>query len=581
MNTRIIVLFLFILIINPIFAEEYSLGVSAMKVRYASIDFKLETPIIVSNYNEQDEFTFRTAIFSNYKTQNVEVSAYYLDDLENKIYAEIITENENRYAIFKVKPITRREYIFYIEGSIVSENKLLLNNEYYSLSNKIIEEQEYQKATRFIQSDSLEIKAVAKFLKKTDDALENLVNVINWVHDYVEYDSAYIEEVNDAKKVLNDRKGVCDEISILAAAILRAQGYPVKYIAGYANTGKEWGPHAWLEVFIPTQGWIPVDPTYNEIGLVDSTHIVLEKLKDPVESKDSVNAIANIDIHFGEKKFNFVHKEIKSYEDMGYGNQINLSVIFNKDNLSESPFFTKLNLQNTTQNPIIILVTSQIAESFSQIYPKSRKKTYYLKPFENKTVNYFFILPKVDASYIFGFGFSSQFNDLEDTLNIHNRGIYQELFIAHEPSIYFKDNLFYFEQEFFNYTNTDKNIVFDFDYNSTKFSDTKTIPKKTEAKYLRNFQIIENADFSYVISGDYGLSGNTTLPKEQDFLDIIPIKEETDDFNSPSLPIQELKQKHNKENIKLDFLMVVLVIGFLLFIFILFISKSLKKQNIQ
>ena len=345
MKIKVLIL-LAILLINPIFAEENdnSLDFSAMKTKYISMDLNITMPIYVSGYTENSEFTYKTAIFSNYKTQTVDIEAYYFDENNNKILAEIISENGNRYAIFKVKPVTKTEYLFYISGSIVSENKTIFNNQDHNLNQEILEEKEYTLSSRFIQSNSLEIKTIAKYLKQSEDAIENLVNVTNWVHDYLEYDNSYIEEVIDSKTILSEKKGVCDEFAILEAAILRAQGYPVKYVVGYANTSQEWGPHAWLEVYIPNQGWIPVDPTYNEVGFVDSSHIILEKLKDPVESKDSVTSTSNIEIAFGNKTHNFKHNETRNYQDSGYENIIKMSMIFNKDNLSSSPFNVKLNL---------------------------------------------------------------------------------------------------------------------------------------------------------------------------------------------------------------------------------------------
>lgn len=576
------------LIINPVFAEnDNTLDFSAMKTKYISVDLNIETPIYVSGYGDNEEFTYKTAIFSNYRTQTVEVEAYYLDNNGNKVLAEIINENENRYAIFKVKPIERDKYIFYISGSIVSENKTILNNQEHNLNQEIEEEKEFQLASRFIQSNSLEIKTIAKNLKQTDDAIENLVNVTNWVHDYLEYDLDYIDVVHDSKKVLNDRKGVCDEFAILEAAILRAQGYPVKYVVGYANTSQEWGPHAWLEAYIPNQGWIPVDPTYNEVSFVDSSHIVLEKLNDPVESKDSVTSTSNIEIVFGEKTHTFIHNDSKSYEESGYANTVKMSMTYNKDNISTSPFLVKLNLTNTAPNPVALLVVSQISEDFNQLYPKSRKKVFYLKAFEDKVVDYFFVLPKVENSYSYSFGFSSQLNDIGDTVNIHkNRGIYQELFLSVPPILYFKNNNFYFEQDFFNYTEKDKNITFDFDYNGNKTTDARIIQKNTEATYSKVFDIIEDANFSYLISGDYIFSGSTIFYKEQD--EIVPVIPERrivdsnfEDENGYEKLFNEIDEQRIEEKSELNYFVVVLIVLFIIFILYLFTSKSIKKLDLK
>lgn len=585
MKTIVYVIFL-ILFLSPVFANDNSLAFSAMQTKYISLDLTIESPIYFSNYGTNDEFTFKTSIFSSNRTQTAEIEAYYLDDSENKIFAEIVTENDNRYAIFKVKPITRDTYKFYVSGAIVSENKIVLNNIIYDLTNEISEEAEYKAPSKFIQSDSLEIKAIAKHLQTSNDALENLVNVTNWVHDYVEYDFDYVPVVNDSKKVLADGKGVCDEISILAGAILRAQGYPVKYIVGYANTSQEWGPHAWLEVYIPNQGWIPVDPTYNEVGFVDSSHIVLEKLKDPVESKDSISSTSNINVTFGEKRETFIHKETKSYNDYGYGDVVTLFTEFKKDNLSNSPFNAKLNLSNTTPNPIILLVVTQINSEFNQIYPKSRKKLYYLKPFENKSADYFFILPKVDRAYSFSFDYISQFNEYGDSVNVHkDRGIYEELFLTSEPVLYFRDNYFYFEQDFFNYTNKDKNITFNFNYDGEEINDQKIITSQTESKYTKKFDVVEDVNFNYLISGDYSFSGNTFFYKEEEITPNFLIKQEIDsnfvDVNEYDKLFDKLENKKIDNKSEFNYFIVVLIALFFIFILFLFISKSLKKQGVQ
>lgn len=587
MKIKVLIL-LAILLINPIFAEENdnSLDFSAMKTKYISMDLNITMPIYVSGYTENSEFTYKTAIFSNYKTQTVDIEAYYFDENNNKILAEIISENGNRYAIFKVKPVTKTEYLFYISGSIVSENKTIFNNQDHNLNQEILEEKEYTLSSRFIQSNSLEIKTIAKYLKQSEDAIENLVNVTNWVHDYLEYDNSYIEEVIDSKTILSEKKGVCDEFAILEAAILRAQGYPVKYVVGYANTSQEWGPHAWLEVYIPNQGWIPVDPTYNEVGFVDSSHIVLEKLKDPVESKDSVTSTSNIEIAFGNKTHNFKHNETRNYQDSGYENIIKMSMIFNKDNLSSSPFNVKLNLINTTSSPVAVLVVSQISQDFNQIYPNSRKKVYYLKGFEEKNVDYFFILPSVDNSYSYSFGFSSQLNDIEDFVNIHkNKGIYQELFLANNPIIFFKDNYFYFEQDFFNYSNKDKNINFLFDYNGEKTTKQIIIQKNNATKYTVTFPILEDANFNYLISGDYSFSGQTFFYKEHE--EIISETEEelidsnVEDVNNYEKIFNNIDKSRIEEKSKLNYVSIVFIVLFMIFIVYLFVMKSIKSNGLQ
>jgi len=82
-------------------------------------------------------------------------------------------------------------------------------------------------------------------------------------------------------EVLNSKRGVCQDFAHLQIACLRAMGFPAKYVSGYLETlptpGKEKlvgaeASHAWLSVFVPTEGWYEFDPTNN--CLANEQHII-------------------------------------------------------------------------------------------------------------------------------------------------------------------------------------------------------------------------------------------------------------------------------------------------------------------
>lgn len=68
-----------------------------------------------------------------------------------------------------------------------------------------------------------------------------------------------------------DRRGVCEHYVSALVVMLRTQGIPARLVAGYgpghynAVTGyyevRANDAHAWAEVYFPTQGWVPFDPT--------------------------------------------------------------------------------------------------------------------------------------------------------------------------------------------------------------------------------------------------------------------------------------------------------------------------------
>ncbi|MCB1616749.1 MAG: transglutaminase family protein [Pseudomonadales bacterium] len=82
-------------------------------------------------------------------------------------------------------------------------------------------------------------------------------------------------------KVLETKKGVCQDFAHLQIACLRALGFPAKYVSGYIETlpppGEEKmvgadASHAWISVFSPSEGWFEFDPTNGSV--VGEQHII-------------------------------------------------------------------------------------------------------------------------------------------------------------------------------------------------------------------------------------------------------------------------------------------------------------------
>jgi transglutaminase-like putative cysteine protease len=113
-----------------------------------------------------------------------------------------------------------------------------------------------------------------------------------YVRKNVAYDLGTLTSNVDQKSswVLENKRGVCDEITNLFISLNRAAGIPARFTSGVAYTnlddvfGKNWVPHAWAEVYYPGYGWIPYDVTYGQYGFIDAGHI---KLLDSQESSSS------------------------------------------------------------------------------------------------------------------------------------------------------------------------------------------------------------------------------------------------------------------------------------------------------
>lgn len=71
--------------------------------------------------------------------------------------------------------------------------------------------------------------------------------------------------------LFDSHQGYCDYFASAMAVMLRSQGIPARVISGFAtgdydpNFGvyvvRDWHAHAWVEVYFPSYGWVPFEPT--------------------------------------------------------------------------------------------------------------------------------------------------------------------------------------------------------------------------------------------------------------------------------------------------------------------------------
>ncbi|NYZ77179.1 transglutaminase domain-containing protein [Candidatus Micrarchaeota archaeon] len=137
-----------------------------------------------------------------------------------------------------------------------------------------------------------DIAAKADELAEPGSTLGTLRNTAAWVHDNIEYDISYFEEKTDAKMVYVERRGVCVEYSHLLISMVNSLGIKTRYVNGYV-VADDWQPHAWIEAYVPDYGWLPLDPTFNEAGVLDSSHVMVSYGYD--QETDFDRLVANSD----------------------------------------------------------------------------------------------------------------------------------------------------------------------------------------------------------------------------------------------------------------------------------------------
>ena len=135
--------------------------------------------------------------------------------------------------------------------AFVYENYLTIDDETLSYMNGLIAE------NGFYKDDLKIISRVAKYIQNS--AAYNL-----------NYDRGLDGEDNIVIAFLDTYKeGICQHYASAATLLFRALGIPARYTVGYMGQGKTgvWSDvtnkmaHAWVEVYIDTIGWIPVEVT--------------------------------------------------------------------------------------------------------------------------------------------------------------------------------------------------------------------------------------------------------------------------------------------------------------------------------
>lgn len=238
-----------------------------------------------------------------------------------------------------------------------------------------------------------------KIIKTSESSFEAISKLAYWVHKELEYDPSYGEMSKSSDWVYAHRKGTCDEFSTLLIAMLRSTGIPARYVAGVVYSKDGWGYHGWVEVYLDK--WIPVDPTWNEVGWLDATHIPLAKFKDTGET--------NIEIKYKTTKE--LKKDIKFYTP-----QVDLKVLNKKLgnkilNLKIESYPKEIGIDKKS---VLILKASKnkdgcistlihlLPRKSSSNKPSLEEKERLLILCEYNTTEYFILDPKnLDPNYIY------------------------------------------------------------------------------------------------------------------------------------------------------------------------------------
>jgi len=112
-------------------------------------------------------------------------------------------------------------------------------------------------------------------VKPKGDPLSALKHMGKTVHDAFDYEVGVTNVDSPIDHALAEKRGVCQDFAHIAIAVARSWGVPARYVSGYLHHGRqktdrsgEDATHAWVEAYLPSFGWVGLDPT-NDIMATD------------------------------------------------------------------------------------------------------------------------------------------------------------------------------------------------------------------------------------------------------------------------------------------------------------------------
>ncbi len=206
---------------------------------------------------------------------------------------EVFSDEHNLIASFNLGELLEGESVY----AYVNSDVTLYEYNYGGSGNREgaynIEEDfsRYTKGEYFINSDSQKVRSsVGSIIGSEKDPRVIAETLYDFVAGKLRYDEGkVIDEIfgySYASDILDKEKGVCTDYSILYAALCRAAGIPAQFVQGIpvysilaeADNKLEYA-HAWVEIFLPGYGWIPVDITSEDGFMAYSYYLNLETYK--------------------------------------------------------------------------------------------------------------------------------------------------------------------------------------------------------------------------------------------------------------------------------------------------------------
>ncbi len=321
----------------------------------------------------------------------------------------IVVENQINY-VWTDKKVEEKQYGY--EATVQTKNlrnKVSKKIDFPIPQEKLKGFEQYTKPTETIDSNDMKIiKKASELAEGEDDLFKVSFKLAEWVEKNIKYDLNTLTATasQTASWTLENKNGVCDEMTSLFVAMARSLGIPARFASGisYSNSdlfNDPWQPHGWGEVYFPDVGWVGFDITFGEYGYVDVTHIKLRDGFDPKEPATEFEWFANnIELEAKNLDFNVkvLDKGSLTEDDIVISTDIHASKVgFNSFNRVKGILINNEEYYQATTLQLAVPKEVEIIERNRRtilLAPGERKETYWtLKLNEKLDDKYWYKFP--------------------------------------------------------------------------------------------------------------------------------------------------------------------------------------------
>ena len=133
---------------------------------------------------------------------------------------------------------------------------------------------DYLQPTEMVKTGKEPMQWAKRYLSGRALLRQGLESLMQGIYENFKYRKGATDFSTDLSIIWRDRIGVCQDFAHIMLSVLRTAGLPSRYICGYIETAApsdangeklvgSLATHAWVEVLLPGQVWVALDPTNN------------------------------------------------------------------------------------------------------------------------------------------------------------------------------------------------------------------------------------------------------------------------------------------------------------------------------